>query len=137
MKNVFDWVKEINTNKSHPNSFKDQDWEVWNSYVVHKVLSMNPKFTEIVNEVQVLPPTSKKEIYSIYRDFIPKNKEWHKYIKTKTKEPNKDLVEILKRYFILSTREVKDYIQILSKNNIKDILVSLGKEEKEIKKLLK
>lgn len=137
MKTVFDWTKEINTTKSHPDSFTDQDWEVWNSYMVHKVLSMNPKFTEIVNEIQTLPPTSKKEIYTIYRDFIPRNREWSKYIKSKTKEPNKDLVEILRDYFKLSSREIKDYIRVLSKDQIQDLLTSLGKDKKEIKKLLK
>ena len=137
MKTVFDWVKEINTKKSHPNSFEDKDFEVWNSYVVHKVLSMNPNFLELVNEVQSLPPTSKKEIYSIYREFIPKNKQWHKYIKSKTKLPNKDLIELLRKHYSLSSREVIDYIKILDKEDIETLLTSLGKDKKEIKKLLK
>lgn len=136
-KNVFDWVKEINTTKSHPDSFTDEDWDKFNSYVVHKVLSMNPNFLELVNEAQSLPPTSKKEIYSIYREFIPRNKQWYKYIKSKTKLPNKDLIELLRNYYNLSSREVIDYIKILDKEDIEALLTSLGKEEKEINKLLK
>ena len=137
-KNVFDWVKHINQYKTPPKKFSDEDWDKnFNSYVVHKVLSMNPNFLELVNEVQTLPPTNKKEIYSIYREFIPKNKQWYKYIKSKTKLPNKDLIESLKNYYNLSSREVIDYIKILDKRDIKNLLVSLGKDKKEIKKLIK
>jgi len=137
MKNVFDWLKEINTKKTHSNEFTNQDWDTWNSYMVHRFLSMNPDFTELVNEVQILPPTSKKQIYSIYREYIPKNNKWSKYVKSSTKEPDKDLVEYLKNYFKVSTREIKDYLKILDKKEIQSILSKQGLEEKEIKKLLK
>jgi hypothetical protein len=137
MENVFDWLKEINTKKTHSNEFTNQDWDTWNSYMVHRFLSMNPDFTELVNEVQILPPTSKKQIYSIYREYIPKNNKWSKYVKSSTKDPDKDLVEYLKNYFKVSTREIKDYLKILDKKEIQSILSKQGLEEKEIKKLLK
>jgi len=137
MENVFDWLKEINTKKTHSNEFTNQDWDTWNSYMVHRFLSMNPDFTELVNEVQILPPTSKKQIYSIYREYIPKNNKWSKYVKSSTKDPDKDLVEYLKNYFKVSTREIKDYLKILDKKEVQSILSKQGLEEKEIKKLLK
>ena len=132
MENVFDWLKEINTKKTHSSEFTNQDWDTWNSYMVHRFLSMNPDFTELVNEVQILPPTSKKQIYSIYREYIPKNNNWSKYVKSSTKEPDKDLVEYLKNYFKVSTREIKDYLKILDKKEIQSILSKQGLEEKEI-----
>lgn len=137
MNNIFDWLKEINSTKSDPNSFSNKDWEIWNSYMVHRFLSMNINFIELVNEVQILPPTNKKQIYSIYREFIPKNNKWSKYIKSTTKEPDKDLVSQLKKYFNVSGREIKDYLKILDKKEIQIILNKQGLEEKEIKKLLK
>jgi len=137
MNTIFDWLKEINTLKSHPDKFTTQDWDIWNSYMVHRFLSQNMNFIEIVNEIQLLPPTSKKQIYTIYREFIPKNNKWSKYIKSSNKEPNKDLVLKLKDYFKVSTREVKDYLKILNKKEIQDILNKQGLEEKEIKTLLK
>jgi hypothetical protein len=137
MNTIFDWLKEINTLKSHPDKFTTQDWDIWNSYMVHRFLSQNMNFIEIVNEIQLLPPTSKKQIYTIYREFIPKNNKWSKYIKSSNKEPNKDLVLKLKDYFKVSTREVKDYLKILNKKEIQDILSKQGLEEKEIKTLLK
>ena len=137
MNNIFDWLKEINSTKSHPDSFTNQDWDVWNSYMVHRFLSMNPDYVELVNETQVLPPTNKKQIYSIYREDIPKNNKWSKYVKSNIKEPDKDLTLQLKKYFNVSVREVKDYLKILDKKQVQSILVKQGLEEKEIKKLLK
>jgi hypothetical protein len=137
MKNVFDWLKEINSTKSHPDTFTNQDWDIWNSYIVHRFLSMNPDYIELVNEVQALPPSNKKQIYSIYREYIPKNNKWSKYVKSSSKEFDKDLVLQLKKHFNVSAREIKDYLKILDKKEIQSILNKQGLEEKEIKKLLK
>jgi hypothetical protein len=137
MKNVFDWLKEINSTKSHPDTFTNQDWDIWNSYMVHRFLSMNPDYIELANEVQALPPSNKKQIYSIYREYIPKNNKWSKYVKSSSKEFDKDLVLQLKKHFNVSAREIKDYLKILDKKEIQSILNKQGLEEKEIKKLLK
>jgi hypothetical protein len=137
MKNVFDWLKEINSTKSHPDTFTNQDWDIWNSYMVHRFLSMNPEYIELVNEVQALPPSNKKQIYSIYREYIPKNNKWSKYVKSSSKEFDKDLVLQLKKHFNVSAREIKDYLKILDKKEVQSILSKQGLEEKEIKKLLK
>jgi hypothetical protein len=137
MKNVFDWLKEINSTKSHPDTFTNQDWDIWNSYMVHRFLSMNPDYIELVNEVQALPPSNKKQIYSIYREYIPKNNKWSKYVKSSSKEFDKDLILQLKKYFNVSAREIKDYLKILDKKEVQSILNKQGLEEKEIKKLLK
>ena len=137
MNNIFDWLKEINSTKSHPDLFTNQDWDVWNSYMVHRFLSMNPDYIELVNEIQVLPPTNKKQIYSIYCEYIPKNNKWSKYVKSNIKEPDKDLTLQLKKYFNVSVREIKDYLKILDKKQVQSILIKQGLEEKEIKKLLK
>lgn len=135
--NLFDWLKEINSKKSPIDSFSQEDWDQWNSYMVHRFLSMNPDYLELVNEVQKLPPTDKKQIYSIYKEFIPKNNKWNKYIKSTVKQRNKDLITYLKDYYQLSTREVKDYLEFLGNDEILRILSQLGIEKKEAKKLLK
>lgn len=137
MRNVFDWVKEINTKKSPIESFSTEDWDQWNSYVIHRVLSMNPDYLELVNFAQTLPPTSKKEIYSIYKEFIPKNNKWSKYVKSNVKSRNKDLIDLLKDYYQLSKREVKEYLTLLDNKEILRILTQLGVEQKDAKKLIK
>jgi hypothetical protein len=137
MENIFDWLKCINTTKPPVESFSDKDWEVWNSYMIHRFISMNPDYIEVVNYVQDFPPQEKQMIYSIYKEFIPKNNKWNKYIKSKVKQPNKDLVDHIKDYFQCSSKEAKEYINILASPEINRILTNRGLDKKEIKPLLK
>ena len=122
MKNIFDWLKAINNTKPPVESFTDKDWEVWNSYMIHRFISMNLDYLDIVNYVQEFPPQEKKMIYNIYKEFIPKNNKWNKYIKN---------------YYECSVREAKEYLCILDQIDIKSILSSMGLEKKEITKLIK
>lgn len=135
--NLFDWLKEINSKKSPVESFSDNDWEQFNSYMVHRFLSMNVDLIELVNEVQSFHPTDKKQIYQVYKEFVPKNNKWNKYIKSIKKPPNSELLEYLKNYFNLSSREILDYLNVLDKSEVIHILSQLGIDNKESKKLLK
>ena len=65
MKNIFDWLKAINNTKPPADSFTDKDWEVWNSYMIHRFISMNSDYIDIVNYVQEFPPQEKKMIYKV------------------------------------------------------------------------
>ena len=136
MKNIWDWLKQINYTKADPNTFSDKDWELWNSYMVHRFLSMNINFVDIVNEVQSINPQNKKEIYTIYREYIPKNNKWNKYIKSNVKQPKTELLEKLSNLWKCSKLEIKEYLNILDKHEIISILGSMGLEKKEIKTLL-
>jgi hypothetical protein len=137
MKNIWDWLKQINNIKADPNSFSEKDWELWNSYMVHRFISMNRDFLPIVNEVQTIPPQNKKEIYTIYREFIPKNNKWNKYIKSSVKQPNNDLVNKLSNILECSKSEVKTYLNILESDELIHILNRVGIDNKELKKLMK
>ena len=135
--NIFDWLKHINQYKTPVEKFTDKDWDVFNAYMVHRFLSMNKDYIEVVNYVQEFPPQEKKAIYKIYKEFIPKNNRWNKYIKSSIKQPNKDLVEYIKNYFECSSKEAKEYINILETPEINRILTQISLEKKEIKPLLK
>ena len=137
MKNIFDWLKEINFLKSPVSKFSDKDWDLWNSYMVHRFLSMNKDFLDIVNEVQSINPQNKKEIYTIYREFIPTNNKWNKYIKSNIKQHNNELLSFLANHWECSKNEVKEYLNILDDDKIINTLASMGLEQKEISKLLK
>ena len=137
MKNIFDWLKAINNTKPPVESFTDKDWEVWNSYMIHRFLSMDYSNIELINEIQEILPQDKKKIYSIYKEFIPKNNKWNKYIKSKVKQPNMDLVNHIKDNFQCSSKEAKEYIKLLDTPQISRILSNRGLNTKEIKPLLK
>ena len=137
MKNIFDWLKEINFLKSPVSKFSNKDWDLWNSYMIHRFLSMNKDFLDIVNEVQSINPQNKKEIYTIYREFIPVNNKWNKYIKSSTKQPNNELLSYLSEHWECSKSEIREYLNILDNDTILSILKGMGFDKKEITKLLK
>lgn len=134
---LWDWLDEITVHKPPSSKFSDEDWESWNSYMVHRFISMGQKNIEIANIAQRMHPTDKVGIYNFYCNMIPKKKVWNKYIKSNTKSKNKDLLSLISNYFECGFHEADNYIDIIGKKEIKNILISIGKEKKEITKLLK
>ena len=72
----------------------------------------------------------------VIRIFFLRRKTFFKYIKSKVKQPNKELIDTLTNYYKFSEREVKEVLIFLDKDILTEILQSVGKEEKEIKKVL-
>tara|TARA_R100000353_G_scaffold165527_1_gene126696 strand:+ start:325 stop:738 length:414 start_codon:yes stop_codon:yes gene_type:complete len=136
IKNIWDWLKQINYIKADPSSFSDKDWDIWNSYMVHRFISMNQDYIDIVNEVQSINPQNKKEIYTIYREYIPKNNKWNKYIKSNVKQHKSELLTYLAEYWECSQNEVKEYLNFLEDDEVLRILNSMGIQPKEINQIL-
>tara|TARA_R110002012_G_scaffold308413_1_gene514632 strand:+ start:426 stop:842 length:417 start_codon:yes stop_codon:yes gene_type:complete len=134
---VFNWLNEITVKKSPTTQFSQEDWDGWNSYMVHRFLSMNKGYIDLVNIAQRFHPTDKKGLYNFYKELIPKKKVWNKYIKNQNKKDVKELSKIIANYIEVGINEASSYIPILGKEGTKDILRGIGLEDKEIKKLLK
>jgi hypothetical protein len=98
---------------------------------------MNINYVELANYIQTLPYDNKQQIYLIYREMIPKNKVFLKYIKSRTKKQPTILVEYVAKYFECSLGEAEEYIDILRENGVRSVLYKMGVEDKEIEKLLK
>lgn len=135
---LFDWLKEIQGQKRSWDEFTDAEKESFVPYMVNRFLSMYEPYIEIVNYVQKIPYTQKAAYYGLYCDLIPRNNNvWLKYVKSKVKGPNKDLLQTIAELFEISSREAKDWISILPKKEIKVILSTAGYQDDEVKKLLK
>jgi len=132
---IFEWLNEITINKTPPENFSQESWDKWNSYMIHRYLSMNMDYIDIVNYVQKINPQSKKQIYTIYREMIPKRKLWLKYIKNEKKKNYQELAEYVAEYFECSLGEADHYIDILG-GGVRSILWDMGVEEKEAEKLI-
>ena len=137
IKNIFGWLEEIIVNKSPLLSISDESWDTWNSYMVHRYVSMNQDYVDIANLVQKINPQNKKQIYSIYKEMIPKRKMWLKYIKNEAKKEQKELEEYIAKYFDCSLGEAEHYIDILRGTGVREILNEMGVESKESDKLIK
>ena len=135
--NIFDWLNHISYLKTEVDQFSDEDWDKFNSYMIHRFVSMYGPYASLVNELQLLNPLDKKAVYLCYKNILPKKKMFFKYIKSKVKQPNKELTDSLITYFKYSEREAKETLRFIDKDYLIEILQSLGKEDKEIKKILK
>jgi hypothetical protein len=118
---LFDWLNEITYNKRPWDSFTSEDKDEFNLFMIHRFISMNPDYIDVVNLIQRYPNCSKKHVYKYYCDMLPKKKSFFKYIKTSIKW-EKETIDKIAEYHRCSTREAKEYISILTDNQIKDIL---------------
>ena len=123
MPTIFDHLKNITTTKG---SYLGD--EGWSNYMINLYLSMNQDYIELVNLIQKNTWQMKSEnLYSLYKDIIPKSNVYLKYIKGKTSSKYKpDEIEAVQAYYQVSKREAKDYIDLLSKDDIKDILKQIN-----------
>jgi len=88
--NVFDIVKRIMTTKDNWEDIPEDERSTWNSWMVNKILSMNPNYCEVVNIIQKNTWTLKPEyLYKVYVDIIPKGYIFSKYIKNNSKKEYK------------------------------------------------
>ena len=67
---IFDWLKEITYKKGDWDLFSDNDKKSWNNYMVHRFLSMNSDYIEVVNIVQKYQYLTDKQVYTIYKNLI-------------------------------------------------------------------
>ena len=137
IKNIFEWLNEITLHKTPTEEISEESWNVWNSWLVHKYVSMDIRYVELANYIQTLPYENKQQIYLIYREMIPKTKTFLKYVKSRTKKQPATLVEYVAKHFECSLGEAEEYIDILRENGTRRILYDMGLNDKEADKLLK
>ena len=137
VKTIFQWLNEITLYKSSPEDFSQESWDNFNSYMIHRYLSMDIDYIDIVNYVQKINPQSKKQIYTIYKEMIPKKKVYLKYVKNENKKNYKELAEYIADYLECGLGEADEYIPILQEHGIRGILWKMGVEEEETEKLIK
>jgi len=134
---LFEWLNEITLYKTAPEDISQDSWDKWNSYMIHRYVSMNMDYIDVVNYVQKVNPQSKKQIYSIYREMLPKRKVYLKYVKNQNKKNNQELAEYIADYLECSLGEADEYIYLLQDTGVRDILWKMGVEEDETEKLIK
>ena len=134
---IFQWLNEITTHKTSVHEISEESWDKFNSYMIHRYVSMNMDYIDIVNYVQKINPQNKKQIYTIYKDMIPKKKVYLKYVKNENKRNYQELAEYIAEYLECSLGEADEYIDILQEHGVRGILWKMGVEEDETEKLIK
>ena len=115
---LFDWLNEITYNKRSWDQFTSEDKDEFNTFIIHRFISMNPEYIDVVNLIQRYPNCSKKKVYEFYCDILPKKKTFFRYIKSTIKHDNELINELTKR-LECSTREIKEYLIFINTEQTK------------------
>ena len=137
---IFNWINEILVSKKHWNEFTEDEQKKFSPFIINRWLSMDKDFLEIVNYFQKysIGTLEPREVYKWYCGVLPKGKRFNKYIKgKKDKKYNTELLNIMVMHFECSKSQVKDYLDLIAKNELIEILEKYGMNEKTIKRLLK
>lgn len=142
-KSLFDHLSGITDKKVSWESLSDIDKKSFSPYMVNRFLSMNMNFIELVNEFQkyTIGELSNREVYKLYLELLPKQKQFNKYIKaSKAEKYQTELVELLSKHFLISEKESLEALDMYHETSLlplKELLKKYGKTDKEITKLLK
>lgn len=122
---LWDHLKNITVDKG--DYLGDEGWP--GNWMIQKFISMDQNYIEVVNAVQgnswQIPSSV---LYRIYRDILPTRQVFLKYIKPVTKKDWKaEIVEVVQNRFEISRREAIEYIEMMSKEEQKQLLEEQGK----------
>lgn len=143
-KSLFDHIKAITTeqNPNYWDTLEDADKKTFSNYMVHRFLSMNPDWIEVLSEIQPYTQTLEpKQLYLALIGLIPKGRYFLKYTKGKGENKYESwLIDLIKQDFMCSSKQAEDYCEILystreGRENIKYICEKYGIESKQITKL--
>ena len=143
---LFDHIKQIMQiqHKKYFENITDGDKKSWSNFMINRFLSMEIDFIELINETQkfTVGMQMKSEVmYKMLIDIIPKSKIYLNYIKSKNESKyDKELVDIVKLYYLVSAKHAIEYIDILHKtgkvHELKKLLEKYGYDESQVKKIL-
>ena len=137
---ILDWINQILVHKKSWNSFNETDQKTFSPFIINRWLSMDEEFIEVVNYFQkyAIGTLEPREVYMWYRDVLPKGKRFNKYIKGKKSKKYDDwLIKLLCNHFKCSKLQVIEYIELIDKEELKDILEMYGTDKKQVKKVIK
>ena len=126
---IFDWVNNILVHKKHWDEFTEDEQKKFSPFIINRWLSMDKDFIEFVNIFQkyAIGTLEPREVYKWYCDVLPRGKRFNKYIKGKgNKKYDKEMINVISNHFEVSKQESKDYIDLLDKQEIKEIYKMYG-----------
>lgn len=131
-KTIFDHANQIMVGKDplYFSKISEEDKKSWSNWMINKILSMTPEYCESINEIQRYQFLEPELYYKILIELIPKRKVFSKYIKSSknSKFSEEDLV-ILGKYFMISSREIKEYSDLISEELLNQIYKEHGIEK--------
>ena len=137
---IFEWINQILIHKKSWDSFTELDQKTFSPFIINRWLSMDEEFIEVVNYFQKysIGTLEPREVYKWYSDFLPKGKRYNKYIKSKNKKKyDPVLVDVVCKYFECSKQQVSEYLELIYKEELTEILEMYGTDKTQIKRMIK
>lgn len=101
---LFDHLSNIRTKKIRSAEIEDQ-LQSWNTFMINRLLSMDPDKVEFINSVQqwshMLPKSAMSDLYSA---TLPKENRFYKYMSRK-KSATIAILDVLRELFAISTKD--------------------------------
>jgi len=136
-KGLFDHINHITSKqtKGYWDTLNETEKKQWSNYMINRFLSMKMEWTDFVNEIQKLKLDS-YQLYVVYSSILPKGKQYLKYIKKKKQTIyNTQVIQKVSEYFEISKSESEDYLNMLSKEQIRELVSLYGYTDKELKQM--
>jgi len=139
-KGLFDHINHIRERQDpkYFDTLTDADKKSWSNYMVCRFLSMQPELIEYINDIQkyaaMLEP---KYFYRILITLVPIGRAFYPYIKNKSEiKWTNELMVLLRNHYQESERNVIEYLNLLTTEELRDVVGRYGFTEKEIEKLI-
>ena len=138
-KGLFDHIRQVTAvqNPDYWEEISEEDKKSWSNYMTHRFLSMKMEWIELVNELQKYN-IKPKELYKIYTNILPKQKQWLKYIKRRNQMEYPDwLINIVRNYYEQSRNEAIQSIELFFLTDggmleLRELCQRYGIEDKKI-----
>ena len=137
---IIEWMDQILIHKKSWDSFSEDDQKSFSPFIINRWLSMDEEFIEVVNYFQkyAIGTLEPVEVYKWYSRILPSGKRYNKYIKSKkNRKYDPVLVEIICKYFECNKKCAGEYLELIHKEELIEILEMYGTDQNRIKRMIK
>lgn len=140
-KELFDFLNGITADQSTQffDNLNDAEKKKYKNsrYMIHRFLSMNVNYAQVVNAVQKYSVIPDRAHYLFLTNMLPKGKQYNKYIKGSHENLYEEwLVNLVSKHFHVSKIEAINYLKIYyngHKEELKDLCKQYGIDQKLLK----
>ena len=117
---LFDYFNAMTLDKDFLDFNNEEVYSGYNSYIISHFISMPEMYVQLVNEINKydLP---KETHFRYFFASLPQRKQYFPWIKRK-KESTDQWVEYIADYYQVGIKEAKQYLKLLDKEEIEEIL---------------
>lgn len=115
--NLFDYLSSL-TDKKRP--LDEDELKGYPIYMINRFVSMVDMYVPIVNELNLYQMDASTH-HEFLRAFLPKRRQYFKYIKKNKEDVKQSTRDAIMKYFQVGPRDADLYLDILTEKQAKEI----------------